>query len=109
MTNLEALSHKCSFLFPSFYPDESILEFTLLEDGLKPGDEYSVECKRKIAILAIRIISNNVETSHSEGGVSNAVDLGKVKENVIRECALLGIDASLYVSVSTIEDGSDSW
>lgn len=108
MTNLDALSAKCTALCSGFYPDAAILEFELFDMNIDASHNYSSQ-DTQIAELAIKITSSMVENSRSEGGISSSYDRKSVERNIIRSCREYGLDASKFLTLSTISDASDCW
>jgi len=108
MTNLEATKALCTKICTGFYPDRSVLELSLIDGGVDPEAQYKAK-DPDVAKAAIGIVKGMTETSHSEGGVSDAWDRESIKNNIRSICRNYGFDESEFVEVSTISDGSKYW
>lgn len=108
MTNCEVLSATCTLLCSAFYPDNKVLNLALFNEGLKADKEAGPKDKKLVAI-AINLVLGFVESGRSEGGISVSVNEKSIRQNIIRMCKEIGIDASQFVNVTTIYDGSNRW
>ena len=72
-------------------------------------DDRRVNAKSLLGVLSLGIVKGMTETSHSEGGVSDAWDRESIKNNIRSICRNYGFDESEFVEVSTISDGSKYW
>ncbi|NDV47791.1 hypothetical protein D0T49_12115 [Paludibacter sp. 221] len=108
MTNLEALKTTCNAICNTFYPDHATLELTLFNAGINhtdnaaPGDIELVK-------LAIGLVVGYVEQSRTENGVSTSNFEERVKQSIQYWCSRHGIDASEFVALTTIQNGSARW
>lgn len=109
LTNSEAVRAKCKLICNTCYVDSDVLKVTLSDAELNanatatPNDPKIVEC-------AILIVKGWVETSRSENGISTAIDMDKLEQNILFWCNRVGLDASEFLdSLVTVENGSDLW
>ncbi len=104
MTNLEALLAECEPYTVSSKQAEKVL----LDIDVQPDEDYTSE--KSIAKAAVLIISRFLSlNSESEGGFSQNYDTEGLKVRIRTLCQTAGLDASRYVSQSTISDGSKLW
>lgn len=108
MTNLEALSAKCTRICSGFYPDRKVLEDALFDAGIGVNDE-AIPKDVRIVTTAIELVVGYVEQSRSEGGVAVSVNEDAVKQSIIFHCDKYGLDTSRFVKISSIENGSSLW
>ena len=73
--------------------------------------EYNAETDRKpIAIAAIRVLKKMVVlTSDSMGKSSQGYSVDELKKRIKAICSENGLDASEFVEVPSITDGSNMW
>lgn len=108
MTNLEALSAKCTRICSGFYPDNKVLENALFDAGIDV-EGTAIQKDVRIVRVAIELVVGYVEQSRAEGGVTVSVNEGAVKQSIIFHCNKYGLDASEFVNISTVENGSNLW
>lgn len=108
MTNLDAEKALCTKICAGFYPDRSVLELCLIDAGVDPDGEY-IPKDPVVAKAAIEVVMGMTETGHSEGGISESWDPEAVKKNILAICKQYGFEASEYVEVPSISDGSKYW
>ena len=76
MTNLDAIRALCTKICSGFYPDQNVLEFTLLDNGIDPSKNF-IPKDVELVKAAISVVKGMTENSHSESGIS-AADYGKI-------------------------------
>ena len=108
MTNLDATKALCTKICAGFYPDQNVLEFSLIDKEIDPEGAYKPK-DTAIVRTAISIVKGMVESSHSEAGISDAWNRDAIKENIISICKEYGLDADEFVTVPVVEDGSNMW
>lgn len=108
-TNFEAVRAKCKLVCNTCYVDKDVIYDVLNSHTIDPegedGDDASLmEC-------AILIVRGWVETSRSEGGISAAIDMESVRNNILFWCGRYGLDAEelLSGSLSEIDNASNLW
>ena len=79
MTNLDAIRALCTKICSGFYPDQNVLEFTLLDNDIDPSKNF---------------IPKDVEL---------------VKAAISAICREYNIDSSDFVEESSVSDGSNQW
>ena len=108
MDNLTALRGLCNALCSSFYPDITTMTLVLYNEGLDAMDEAAPK-DVTILKLAIKLVKGYIETSRTEGGVSVSIDIDKIDDAIKEWCDDYGLDASEFVQLKTIENGSHLW
>lgn len=109
MNNREALKAQCKLICNTCYVDSDVAEYSLLSAGLNPESGAEIGSAALIK-LAIEIVKGWVETSRSENGISAAIDMPTLQNNIIYWCGKAGLDASDYVDgIVSLESGSDLW
>lgn len=110
MTNLEALSHLCTSIANTFYPDSAVLRFTLFNDGVD-ADANAQPKDATIFRCAVRLVIGYVEASRSEGSVSTSVMQDAVEKSLNYWCNYYGLDADeeLEDYKRTISDATNLW
>lgn len=109
MTNSEALRAQCKLICNTCYVDTDVLSLALLNAGIGEGDTATPN-DPAIIRAAILIIKGWVETSRSENGISAAIDMPALENNIKYWCAKAGLDASELVDgLISLESGSDLW
>lgn len=109
MTNSEALRAQCKLICNTCYVDMDVLSLALLNAGIC-ADADAMPNDPDIIRTAILIIKGWVETSRSENGISAAIDMPALKNNIKYWCAKVGLDASEFVDgLISLESGSDLW
>ena len=108
MTNLEALKGTCNAICNTFYPDTSSMKTVLFHNGIDEGANATPR-DPKLLRVAIGLVLGFVESSRSESGVSTSTNEKAVKKSIVYWCEVCGLDASEFVSVDTIENGSNLW
>ena len=108
MDNLTALRGLCNALCSAFYPDNSTMQLLLFNEGIA-ADGVAQPKDAALLKLAIKLVRGFVESSRSEGGVSVGIDTDKVDDNIAFWCDECGLDASEYLSLKTIENGTNLW
>lgn len=110
MTNLEALRAQCKLICNTCYVDRDVLSLALLNAGIFEDEEISTLNDPVIIRTAILIVKGWVETSRSENGISVAIDMPALENNIMYWCARAGLDASEFVDgLISLESGSDLW
>lgn len=109
MTNSEALRAQCKLICNTCYVDTDVLSLALLNAGISEDDTAKPNDPAIIG-TAILIVKGWVETSRSENGISAAIDMPSLKNNIMFWCGQAGLDASEFIdSLTTLESGSDLW
>ena len=108
MTNIEALSAKCTRICSAFYVDKVVLQDALFDASILP-DDLAKPQDPEIIKQAIILVKGFVETSRSEGGISTSINQSTVKNNIIYWCKMVGLDASEFVEQIVIKNGSNRW
>lgn len=108
MDNLTALRGLCNAICSTFYPDIHAMAMMLFNEGIEAEDEATAKDPALLKI-AIRLVKGYVESSRSEGGVSYDIDTDKIDDNIKDWCDDYGLDASDFISLKTIENGSNLW
>lgn len=109
MTNSEALRAQCKFICNTCYVDTDVLSLALLNAGIS-ADDTATPNDPAIIHAAILIVKGWVETSRSENGISAAIDMPTLENNIKYWCAKAGLDASEFVDgLISLESGSDLW
>lgn len=65
MTNLDAIRALCTKICSGFYPDQNVLEFTLLDNGIEPSKNF-IPKDVELVKAAISVVKGMAENSHSE-------------------------------------------
>ena len=102
MTNLDAIRALCTKICSGFYPDQNVLEFTLLDKNFIPKDVELVKA-------AISVVKGMTENSHSESGISDGWDADRINKSISAICREYNIDSSDFVEESSVSDGSNQW
>ena len=108
MTNFDAVKALCTKICTGFYPDQNVVEFSLIDKEISPEGAYRPKDK-SIVRIAIGIVKGMTESSHSEAGISESWNREAIKENIIAVCKECGLDADEFVNVPVVEDGSNLW
>ncbi|MCC8175527.1 MAG: hypothetical protein LIO91_03745 [Bacteroidales bacterium] len=109
MTNLEALKAQCKLICNTCYVDVDVLRYSLESAGIYSEGDFTPGDKKLIS-LAIVIVKGWVETSRSESGISTAIDIATLQNNIAYWCGVAGLDASDYVDgIVSVESGTDLW
>lgn len=109
MTNSEALRAQCKLICNTCYVDTDVLSLALLNAGIS-ADDTATPNDSAIIRTAILIVKGWVETSRSENGISAAIDMPSLENNIKYWCAKAGLDASEFVDgLISLESGSDLW
>ncbi|MCC8153705.1 MAG: hypothetical protein LIP01_05490 [Tannerellaceae bacterium] len=108
MTNLEALSAKCTLICSEFYPDDKVLRNMLFDNGIEPNGR-AMPKDAVITKQAIILVKGFVASSRSENGVSFSVNEKAVEDNIRFWCGECGLDASEFVKIRSIRNGSKRW
>lgn len=109
MTNSEALRAQCKLICNTCYVDTDVLSLALLNADIS-ADDTATPNDPAIIRTAILIVKGWVETSRSENGISAAIDMPSLENNIKYWCAKAGLDASEFVDgLISLESGSDLW
>lgn len=63
MTNLDAIRALCTKICSGFYPDQNVLEFTLLDNGIDPSKNF-IPKDVELVKAAISVVKGMTENSH---------------------------------------------
>ena len=89
MTNLDAIRALCTKICSGFYPDQNVLEFTLLDNGIDPSKNF---------------IPKDVEL------VKAAISVVKgMNKSTSAICRYYNMNSSDFVEESSVSDGSNQW
>lgn len=95
-----------------YTPSALTIKKALKDSGIdNMNSEYAAETdKRSIALAAIRVLKKMVVlTSDSLGKSSQGYSVEKLEDRIKDLCAENGLDASEFVEISSITDGSNQW
>lgn len=95
-----------------YTPSPLTLKKALADANVGNSDaEYNAETDRKpIAIAAIKVLKKMVVlTSDSMGKSSQGYSVDELKKRIKAICSENGLDASEFVEVPSITDGSNRW
>lgn len=108
MTNLEALKSTCNAICNTFYPDNSTLNLMLLNADI---DATATATPRdaNIVKIALTLVSGFVESGKSMGGVSISTNENAVIKSITKWCSDYGFNASEFIKLSSISNGSKLW
>lgn len=108
MTNLEALKATCNAICNTFYPDNSTLKLMLFNEGVNP--ELNATPKDvTIVKIAIKMAMGFVESGKSIGGVSTSNLENAVNNSISKWCTEYGLNASEFINITKITNGSNRW
>lgn len=95
----------------SYSPSSPTLKKALIDVGLKDfSAEYAPETHQKLVIkAAIKVLRQLIVLSSDSQGKSAQSYNNKLESRIKALCAEIGEDASIYLDVPTIEDGSNLW
>lgn len=80
----------------------------LYNEGIKAADN-ALPKDVNLLKIAIKLVLGYVESSRTEGGVSVGIDSERVEDNIRRWCDDYGLDAEDFLSLKTIENGTNLW
>lgn len=85
----------------------------LIDAGLTDVSEetpYSDDCKREVTLAAIKILKKFlVLSSESIGKSSQSYNIEGLKRRIKELCAEVGVDATEFLEIPSITDGSNMW
>lgn len=96
----------------SYSPSSLTLKKALIDLGVNNIDTDYVPESHQILVIkaAIKILNQLIVlTSDSQGKSSQSYDTKRLENRLKALCAKIGEDASIYLDVPTIEDGSHLW
>lgn len=108
MTNAQALYEWCNSIANTFYPSHGIIALALANAELGEDTEY-VSNDIKIIKAALELVQGFVADNQKEGDLSNSTYWEAVRANIMRISNKYGLDASEYISLSSIQDMSIMW
>lgn len=95
-----------------YSPSSLTIKKALADAGVRDLDqEYAPESdKRPIALAAIKVLQKMIVlTNDSMGKSSQGYNVEKLEKRIQDLCDENGLDASDFVQVSSISDGSNRW
>jgi phosphopantetheine adenylyltransferase len=95
-----------------YTPSALTLKKALSDAGVSGlNDEYAAESdKRTIALAAINVLKKMIVlTSDSLGKSSQGYSVAQLEKRIKDLCAENGLDASEFVEIPSITDGSNMW
>ena len=108
MTNLDAIRALCTKICSGFYPDQNVLEFTLLDNGIDPSKNF-IPKDVELVKAAISVVKGMTVNSHPESGISDGWDADRINKSISAICREYNIDSSDFVEESSVSDGSNQW
>ena len=93
MTNLDAIRALCTKICSGFYPDQNVLEFTLLDNDIDPSKNF-IPKDVELVKAAISVVKGMTENSHSESGISDGWDADRINKSISAICREYNIDIS---------------
>ncbi|MCL4482178.1 MAG: hypothetical protein M1445_06110 [Bacteroidetes bacterium] len=104
MTNLEALKAEIE----PYTLSKAALEKSLVDVGLTGSANYTDEMS--VAKAVVKSLSKLVVLAkESEGKFSQDYAAGTLEKRILGICSKFGFDASEFVPVSSVSDGSNRW
>lgn len=95
-----------------YTPSTPTIKKAMADAGIEdPAEEYATEKdKRSIALAAINVLKKLIVlTSDSLGKSSQGYSVEKLEKRIKDLCAENDLDASEFVEISSITDGSNLW